>query len=131
MLATGTFEVKLTSQSEDKAEASTLGRFLLEKKYRGDLDGESVGEMLSALSDTKGSAGYVAIERFNGTLHGLVGSFVLQHSGTMNRGAMELYVKVVPDSGSDQLAGLVGTMKIIIAEGSHSYEFDYSVSPPP
>ncbi|HYV75114.1 MAG TPA: DUF3224 domain-containing protein [Candidatus Binatia bacterium] len=130
MLAKGTFEVKLTSQSEDKAEVSTLGRFLLEKKYRGDLDGESTGEMLSALTDTKGSAGYVALERFTGTLRGLVGSFVLQHSGAMNRGAMELSVKVVPDSGSDQLAGLSGMMKIIIAEGAHSYEFEYSISPP-
>ena len=129
MLAKGTFEVKLTSQSEDKAEVSTIGRFLLEKKYRGDLEGESTGEMLSALSDTKGSAGYVALERFTGTLRGLVGSFVLQHSGAMNRGAMELSVKVVPDSGSDQLAGLSGAMKITIAEGAHWYELDYSISP--
>jgi len=127
MLAKGTFEVKLTSQSEDKAEGCTLGRFLLEKLYFGDLEATSNGEMLSALSDVKGSAGYVAIERVSGTLHGREGSFVLQHTGTMNRGAMELLVKVVPDSGTGALTGLTGTMNIIIAGGKHSYEIEYSL----
>lgn len=129
MFAKGTFDVKLSSQSEDKAEGCTLGRFLLEKVYVGDMEATSTGEMLSALSDVKGSAGYVAIERVSGALQGLEGSFVLQHSGTMDRGEMRLIVTVVPDSGTGALAGITGAMNIIIAGGSHSYEFEYSVEP--
>jgi hypothetical protein len=129
MLAQGTFEVKLSSQSEDKTEGSTLGRFLLDKVYFGDLEATGAGEMLSALSDVKGSAGYVAIERVSGSLHGRSGSFVLQHSGTMNRGAMELVVKVIPDSGTGELISLSGAMNIVIAGGKHSYELEYSLRP--
>ncbi len=84
--------------------------------------------MLSAMTDTKGSAGYVAIERVEGTLNGRAGSFVLQHSGSMNRGSPSLTVTVVPDSGTGELVGLVGEFKIIVAEGKHSYEFNYAAA---
>jgi hypothetical protein len=83
--------------------------------------------MLSGMTGTKGSAGYVAIERVTGTLAGRRGTFILQHSGTMSRGAQQLTITVVPDSGTDELTGLTGTMAIIIADGKHSYEFDYEL----
>jgi hypothetical protein len=83
--------------------------------------------MLSAMTETKGSAGYVAIERVEGTLHGRAGSFVLQHTGTMNRGVPALAVTVVPDSGTGELAGLQGDFRITVAEGRHSYEFSYTL----
>jgi hypothetical protein len=54
---------------------------------------------------------------------------VLQHNATMNRGEPSLNIIVVPDSGSGELAGLSGTMRIIIADGKHSYEFDYALAP--
>ncbi len=96
--ATGTFEVKLAPQSLAHPQAdSALGRMSLDKVFSGDLQGTSEGEMLTAGSPAKGSAGYVAIERVSGTLDGRTGTFVLQHSGTMNRGALELSVRVVPD----------------------------------
>lgn len=91
----------------------------------------SKGEMLSASTSVKGSAGYVAIERVSGTLHGRSGSFTLQHSGTMTRGAPQLTITVVPDSGSDQLKGLAGKMMITIADGKHSYEFEYTLTENP
>src|SRR6185369_12327542 len=87
------------------------------------------GEMLSAMTGVKGSAGYVAIERVSATLNGRRGTFVLQHNATMNRGEPFLNIIVVPDSGSGELAGLSGSMRIIIADGRHSYEFDYSLAP--
>ena len=99
----------------------------IDKQFQGDLTGSSKGEMLTAMTETKGSAGYVAIERVTGTLHGRRGSFVLQHSGTMTRGAPHLVITVVPDSGTDQLTGLSGTMTITIADGKHSYTF--SITP--
>ena len=125
--AIGTFEVKVSPETEDKYEGSTLGRYSLDKQYHGDLEAISQGEMLTAGTSVKGSAGYVAIERVSGTLNGRKGTFVLQHTGTMNRGAFQLSVSVVPDSGTDQLTGLTGTMNIIIADGKHSYDFEYAI----
>ncbi len=130
--AVGTFEVKLTPQgSADPAEGSTLARMSIEKRFLGDLEATGKGEMLSAAGGVKGSAGYVAIERVTGTLGGLSGSFVLQHNGTMTRGEPHLVIAVVPDSGSGQLAGLAGRMTIAIADGEHSYEFEYTLPEAP
>jgi hypothetical protein len=126
--ASGTFDVKLTPQDPDaKAEGSTLGRMSIDKQLRGDLVGTSQGQMLSAISDVKGSAGYVAIERVTGTLHGRSGTFVLQHDGIMTRGAQQLTIIVVPDSATGQLTGLTGTMAIRIADGKHFYDFEYTL----
>ena len=97
----------------------------IDKEISGDLVATTNGQMLSAGTETKGSAGYVAIERVDGTLHGRKGGFTLQHIGTMNRGAPNLSVSVVPDSGTGELVGLIGDFKIIRAEGKHSYEFNY------
>jgi uncharacterized protein DUF3224 len=127
--AKGTFEVKMTPQawSEPPVE-ETLGRFLLDKQYHGDLEATSQGQMLSAGTSEKGSAGYVAIEKVTGTLQGRSGSFVLQHNGIMNRGVPQLTIAVVPDSGAGELTGLGGTMTIEIADGKHSYEFSYTLA---
>lgn len=118
----------MTPQAEaDAADGSTLGRMALDKSYAGDLAGTGKGAMLSALTSVQGSAGYVAIERVSGTLHGRRGSFVLQHGGVMTRGARQLAITVVPDSGSGELAGLAGRMDIQIADGKHYYTFDYEL----
>jgi len=131
--ATGTFDVKLNPLTGyDSTPGSTLGRLSIDKQFHGDLEATSKGEMLSAGTAVKNSAGYVAIERVSGTLSGRRGTFVLQHTGTMNRGAPELTITVVPDSGTDQLVGLAGGMAIVIAsDGKHSYEFDYTLPPSP
>ena len=124
--ATGTFEVKLTPQTD--APDAPVGRMSIDKQFQGDLAGTSSGQMLMASSPSvKGSAGYVAIEKVTGTLNGHHGSFYLQHTGTMTRGVGELTITVIPDSGSDELAGLRGNMNIIIADGKHAYEFDYDL----
>lgn len=124
--ATGTFEVKLTPQSD--APDAPVGRMSIDKQFQGDLAGTSSGQMLMASSPSvKGSAGYVAIEKVTGTLNGHHGSFYLQHNGTMTRGVGELTITVIPDSGTDELAGLRGNMNIIIADGKHAYEFDYDL----
>lgn len=125
--ASGTFEVKLTPQSDDKDGDPTLGRMTIDKQFHGDLEGTSKGQMLTGMTEVKGSAGYVAIEKVSGTLHGRSGTFILQHTGTMNRGAPQLTITVVPDSGTGQLAGIAGTFTIKIAEGKHSYEFEYTL----
>lgn len=128
MHATGAFEVKLTPQDlGDKIAKGAVGMMTIEKQFRGDLDGTSSGVMLAVSTDVKGSAGYVAMEKFTGSLKGRSGTFALQHTGTMNRGTPSLSVTVVPDSGTGQLAGLAGKLEIEISAGKHSYNFDYTL----
>jgi hypothetical protein len=122
--ASGTFEVKMMPVSDENA---AVGRFSLDKKFNGDLEGTSKGEMLAISSSVAGSAGYVAMEQVTGTVAGRTGTFALQHTGTMNRGAAQLSVTVVPDSGTGELAGLSGKMEIKITEGKHFYEFEYAL----
>jgi len=125
--ASGTFEVKMSPQEADMS----VGRMTIDKQFQGDLVGTSQGQMLMAGSESvKNSAGYVAIEKVTGALNGRRGSFYLQHNGVMTRGAGELTITVIPDSGTDQLVGLRGKMNIIIAEGKHSYEFEYTLAEP-
>ena len=126
--ASGTFDVRLNPVAmEDESEGARLGRMSIDKQYHGDLAAAGKGEMLTANTSVEGSAGYVAIERVDGTLHGRRGTFVIQHDGLMARGAPQLTITVVPDSGTGQLAGLAGTMAITIAAGKHSYEFEYTL----
>jgi hypothetical protein len=127
---TGTFDVTLTPAG-DKGDDPLLARMTIDKKFHGDLEGTSRGQMLSAGTAVKGSAGYVAIEKVTGALAGRKGTFVLQHTATMNRGAPSLTITVVPDSGTEELAGLSGTMSITIAGGVHSYAFDYTLPETP
>jgi hypothetical protein len=130
--AGGTFEVKLTPQAaDDKNEDATLGRMSIAKQFHGDLEATSKGEMLTAGTGVKGSAGYVAIERVSGKLHGRSGTFILQHSGTMTRGTPQLTITVVPDSGGGELMGLAGQMTIRIADAKHSYDFEYTLADTP
>lgn len=126
--ARGTFEVKMAPlPPDDPAADASIGRMSIDKQFHGDLEATSKGQMLSAMGSVKGSAGYVAMEKVSGTLKGRRGSFVLQHSGTMNRGVPQLIVSVVPDSGTDQLTGIAGALEIIIEGGKHSYTLEYSL----
>lgn len=126
--ASGTFEVTMTPEPPyDVNEAASIGRVSIEKRFSGDLDATSSVQMIGARSEVKGSAGYVAIERVNGSLNGRAGSFVLQHSGTMTRGKGDLSVSVVPDSGTGELKSLSGRMTIEIIEGKHLYSFEYDL----
>jgi hypothetical protein len=129
--ASGTFEVTLKPLTAyDDTEGTTAGRMSLDKEFKGGLVATSKGEMLMAGTATKGSAGYVAIETVRGTLNGRKGTFVLQHSGTMNRNVPSLTLTVVPDSGTGELVGLSGRMSIDIHDGKHFYEFDYTITEP-
>ena len=127
MHISGSFDIKLDPQKD--AEAEGLNRAVLRKQFHGGLDGSSVGQMLSVTTAVKGSAGYVALERFTGTLDGHSGTFTLQHSGTMTRGKAELSLTVVPDSGTGELVGIAGSMRLENSGGQHAYAFDYTLAP--
>jgi hypothetical protein len=128
-IAKGTFTVALQPMPFENADAeSKLGRMSIDKQISGDLAATTQGQMLSAMTSVKGSAGYVALELVTGTLAGKRGTFVLQHIGVMNRGVSSLKVSVVPDSGTGELSGIEGEFRIDIANGTHSYEFAYRLS---
>lgn len=126
MQAKGTFDITMTPQAPAEGiAAAQLGRMTLDKRYQGDLEATSLGEMLAAGTAVDGSAGYVAMERVQGRLHGCEGGFVLLHRGVMDRGKPDLQVQVVPDSGTGDLVGLSGTLTIGIEQGRHHYSLDY------
>lgn len=128
MHARGTFDVKMTPQpAQDDVGDASIGRMALDKAFHGDIEATGKGQMLAAGTDVAGSAGYVALERVSGSVHGRRGTFALQHSGTMDRGAAQLSIAVVPDSGTGELTGLAGTLAIAMAEGRHSYDFEYTL----
>ncbi len=126
-VARGMFEVTLTpGVSPDPA----IGSFTLAKTFSGDLEGHSRGQMLGAGDPKLGAAGYVAMERVDGSLGGHHGSFTLQHSGVMVDATTTSTVSVVPGSGTGTLSGLRGTMVISQSDGVHHYVFDYSLTSP-
>lgn len=130
--ASGAFDVTIQPVAQEEFPGGTsLGRYSLEKRYHGDLEAAAQGEMLTAGTAVEGSAGYVAIERVEGTLHGRSGSFVLQHLGRMGHGAQHLTITVLPDSGTGELAGLEGELEIAITDGKHLYELRYTLSETP
>ncbi len=125
--AKGTFDVKVVPQPPDDAAAGPFGRLFLDKQFHGDLAATSKGQMIAAGTAVEGSGAYVALEIVTGTLGGRRGSFILQHNGTMAKNVPTLVVTVVPDSGTDELTGLTGSMKIIINGSKHSYELEYKL----
>jgi Protein of unknown function (DUF3224) len=131
MTARGTFDVKVTPQPQDDSAAGPFGRLFLDKQFAGDLQGSGKGQMLASGTGREQSGAYVALELVTGTLHGKRGSFVLQHKGTMSKGAATMEVTVVPDSGTEALAGIGGAMTILVEGRQHSYVFTYSLDPTP
>jgi hypothetical protein len=124
--ATGTFEVKLTPQDDQPADPS-MGRMTFDKQWSGDITGASKGQMLTGGDVKTGSAGYVAIEKFTGTVKGRKGSLIFQHSATMTAGQGDLSITVVPNSGTEELKGITGKLTIKIEGGKHFYDFEYSL----
>jgi uncharacterized protein DUF3224 len=128
MHAKGTFEVKMAPQpAQEGVGDASIGRMGLDKQYSGDLEATGKGQMLAIRSAVEGSAGYVALEKVSGTVQGRSGAFALQHSGTMARGVPQLMVSIVPDSGSDELQGLAGTLTITQSDGKHFYDLEYTL----
>lgn len=126
--ARGGFQVTLTPQPADPREgADFLSRLTIDKLFSGDVSGSSIGQMVAARGSEPASAGYAAIERVTGTLHGRRGSFILQHSGRSSAAGQSLDITVIADTGTGELTGISGSMQIIIAEGRHSYVFDYEL----
>jgi hypothetical protein len=127
MHATGTFDVKITPLSGETESEKVMGRMSIDKQFHGGIEGTSLGQMLSAMTEVKGSGVYVAIERVSGKLNGRSGTFLLHHTGIMDRNVPQLTISVVPDSGTGELEGLQGSLTIKIEGGKHFYDFAYTL----
>jgi uncharacterized protein DUF3224 len=125
--ARGEFDVKVIPQPSDDPAAGPFGRLFLDKRFHGDLEGISKGQMVAARTAVEGSGAYVAFELVSGILHGKTGTFILQHRGTMRRNVPTMEVTIVPDSGTGELSGIAGSMRIVIEGGKHSYELTYTL----
>ncbi|MEZ5330612.1 MAG: DUF3224 domain-containing protein [Thermoanaerobaculia bacterium] len=127
--AEGTFDVKVVPVDEKPfPDGLTLGRYSLDKEYHGALEGTGTGEMLTGATPVEGAGAYVAMERVEGTLDGRRGSFLLQHRGTMGRGEQHLEITVLRDSGTGELAGIEGTLEIVVEGGEHRYVLEYTLA---
>lgn len=128
--ASGPFEITMIpAGAPEKEGATATAQMTLDKRYSGELAASGTGTMLTAVSDTKGSAAYVAIERVSGTLAGRKGSFVLQHAGTMRGGTSQATITIVPDSGTEELTGIGGSLALSVVDGKHFYALDYTLAP--
>jgi hypothetical protein len=125
--AKGTFDTKVTPQPSVEGDDPSFSRVTVEKQFHGDIEGTSKVQMLAAGTAIKDSGGYVALEKVSATLAGRKGTFILQHMGSMKGGAFHINIEVVPDSGTDQLAGISGKFSIEIKDGKHFYNFDYTL----
>jgi hypothetical protein len=128
MIASGHFDVRVAPQSSDGG--GPFSRVFLDKQYRGDMGGSGIGHMLGVETATTGSGGYVALEQVTATVHGRSGTFVLQHSGHMQRGTMTMRASIVPDSGTGDLAGITGNLTIAITGRVHAYDLEYALPAP-
>jgi hypothetical protein len=130
--ATGTFDIDRWEDSVyDEAEGGSLGRVVVEKSYHGDLEGRGTTNLLTAGTEL-GPAGYVGMERFTGSLRGRHGTFMLQHHAGLDGPDRGLAVAVVlPGSGTAELRGLSGRVRITIDEdGVHRWTLDYELRSP-
>ncbi|MEP5612047.1 MAG: DUF3224 domain-containing protein [Cyclobacteriaceae bacterium] len=121
--AKGNFEINMTPQQDDEAPA---GRFILSKTYQGDVEGTAVGQMISKRIEG-GAAVYFAVEEFSGSVNGKGGAFTLMHKGFMDKESQSLEIEIIAGSGSAELTGISGSLKIIQEGEAHAYELTYEL----
>jgi hypothetical protein len=125
----GKFEVQSSPLDADEiTRALGAQRMRFDKRFEGPLTATSFVSMMGVMDRETGSGAYVALEKVTGELVGRRGAFLLQHSSTMDRGKPRQSIRVVPDSGTDGLAGLQGEMVIDIVDGQHFYTFHYELA---
>ena len=121
--AKGDFDINLDVVKNDLPPA---GRMLITKHYRGALEGQGLGQMISKRADS-GVAVYAAIEEFSGQLEGKTGTFSLIHSGYMDASQQDLSIQIIEGSGTEALTGIRGELSIIQEGDKHGYLLEYEL----
>ncbi|MGW6846878.1 DUF3224 domain-containing protein [Streptomyces sp. NPDC054958] len=134
MRATGTFTVKAFVPTELKPDPATptglpVGVATMEKSFEGEIAGRSATLFTAAFDQGTGVGTYVAMESFEGSLHGLDGAFNFVHSATTSGSDRTAeFFTIVPSSGIGALAGISGAGGMAVdADGTHRIWFDYQL----
>jgi len=126
--AKATFEIKSWEEKTyDEANGRPkLTRASVKKTFHGDLNGESNVEYLMSYAKD-GSASFVGLERFVGSVGGRSGSFVFQHDGTFINGVAKDRYVVVPNSATEDLVGIRGQGEMSMGHAqNYPMQFEYS-----
>lgn len=119
------------ASGESPADGPILSTAVVRKEFKGDLTGVSVADLLMCQGDAADlavGAGYVASERVEGSLEGLKGSFVMHHWGVSIDDTRETGGHIVPGSGTGDLAGIQGRVRISVNErGEHTLALEYEL----
>lgn len=122
MAVVATFEIEITPSA---GLLPGTGRFDFTKEWTGEAEGTSHGLMMSAGAPADGTAGYVALEVFDGHIGGRKGTVTFHQFGTMTGGVSELRYEIVPGSGTGELADVGGVLLMEIDDdGLHHVTFD-------
>jgi hypothetical protein len=131
MKASATFEVSDMQPTGFVPEISTglpTSHLHMVKTFSGDLEGRSITQFSAAFDPATGVGTYVAMESFEGTLGGRRGAFNFAHAAsTSGSDRTDEYGVVVRGSGTGELAGITGTVRLGGADG-HRFELDYEIS---
>jgi Protein of unknown function (DUF3224) len=126
--ATASFDITgWDEQPYDERDGVRLSRTRVVKAFRGEIEGESTAELLMAVAG-EDAAAYVGLERVGGRVNGRQGSFVYLHTATAAGGRQEASWPVVDGSGTGELAGISGRIRIDnLPEGGHVLTLDYDL----
>jgi hypothetical protein len=136
MRAAGTFSVKAFVPVELVPSPTVptgvpVGVATMEKHFEGEIAGRSATLFVSAFDQRAGVGTYVAMESFEGSVHGRNGAFNFAHSATTsgNDRTAEFFV-IVPSSGTGEVAGISGTGGMAVdADGTHRIWLDCAIQP--
>jgi len=132
MLSTSTFttsDFDVTDYVPDVTTALPTGHLRMRKTYAGDVAGRSVTQFTSAFDQDSGVGTYVAMESFEGTVAGRRGTFNFVHAAsTTGTDRANEYSLIVPGSGTGELTGIEGTVRLHIDEdGTHHMDFEHNL----
>lgn len=134
MRASGTFTVQSFVPADVTPEpavttALPVSVATMEKRFDGEIAGRAVTVFTSAYDQDAGVGTYVAMESFEGSLHGRAGAFGFVHSAsTSGSDRSAEFLGVVPESGTGDLAGITGTGGIAVdPDGTHRIWLDYEL----
>lgn len=105
------------------ANEATVSRGTRRRRFDGEISGEGTADILIARgSDDR--LGYVATERFVGSVAGKSGTFLLQHGAAMDRGVVTPFGYIVPGTGTGELMGIRGEVQIAADTLTLTYDFE-------
>ena len=135
MHAKSTYTVKKWEEKPYMEISSTMKmtKAYVEYELSGDLTGKASVEYLmfykhfDEKDQHKASAVYTGLMRFTGKLNGKSGSFVMKDNGEFSGGTANSNLKIIEDSGTEELKNISGNGKYIANQNGFNIELDYEL----